>query len=198
MTRRDLLDRDEDAVAAGERELEVVAVLPDPAAAEHLLVARDAVVDVDDEVAGRQPLEDVARDDPAERLRAADADGPEQLAIRDERDAVRAAGEPAVEAPADERDRAGRWRLGDPIDDGDGVPGLAEQVGEARRLVRGEDDAGAVRAPALDRVDDAGRAAERQQRARASRRGRPTRGRPGPSRRPRAAPTPRSARASAT
>ena len=82
---RDLLDRDEDAVAAGERELQVVAVLATRAAAEHLLVARDAVVDVDDEVAGREPLEHVARHDPAERLRTADADGAEQLAVGDER-----------------------------------------------------------------------------------------------------------------
>ena len=136
----DLLDRDEDAVAAGERELEVVAVLPRPAASEHLLVARDAVVDVDDEVAGRQPLQDVARHDPAKRLGSPDPDRPEQLAVRDEDDAVRPADEPAVEAAADERDRPGRRRLGDPVDDRDRVTGLAEQLGEPRRLVRGEDD----------------------------------------------------------
>ncbi len=47
----DLLDRDEDPVAARERQLEVVAVLARPAAPEHLLVAGDAVVDVDDQVA---------------------------------------------------------------------------------------------------------------------------------------------------
>ena len=70
----DLLDRDEDPVDARERQLEVVALLAGLAAPEHLLVARDAVVDVDDEVAGRQPLEDVARDDPAHRLGPPDAD----------------------------------------------------------------------------------------------------------------------------
>ena len=47
----DLLDRHEDPVAARERQLEVVAILAGAAAPEHLLVARDAVVDVDDEVA---------------------------------------------------------------------------------------------------------------------------------------------------
>ena len=67
----DLLHRHVDPVAAGEAQLEVVALLAGAAAPEHLLVAGDAVVDVDDEVAGRQPLEDVARDDPPERLRAA-------------------------------------------------------------------------------------------------------------------------------
>ena len=47
----DLLDRDEDPVAAGERQLEVVAILTGAAAAEHPLVAGHAVIDVDDEVA---------------------------------------------------------------------------------------------------------------------------------------------------
>ena len=110
----DLLDRDEDPVPAGERQLEVVAVLARAAAAEHLLVAGDAMVDVDDEVARRQPLEDVARDDPAQGSRPPDADGPEQLAVGDEGEAVRAADEPAVQAPVDERDRTRRRRLRDP------------------------------------------------------------------------------------
>ena len=104
----DLLDRDEDLVRAGEAQLEVVAVLAlgPVAAPEHPLVAGDAVVDVDDEVARRQPLEDVAGHDAPERLRPADADGAEQLAVGDEDEAVRAALEAAVEAPLDERDRA--------------------------------------------------------------------------------------------
>ena len=130
---------------AGERQLEVVALLPCPAAPEHLLVARDAVIDVDDEVARRQPLEDVARHDPPKRLGPADADGAEQLAVGDEREAVRPADEPAVEAPADERDRPRRWRLLDPLHDRDGVAGLLEDLREPRRLVGGEDDAAAVR-----------------------------------------------------
>ena len=106
----DLLDRDEDLVAGREAQLEVVAVLAVGvvAAPEHPLVAGDAVIDVDDEVAGRQPLEDVARDDAPHRLRAADPDGAEELAVRDEGEAVRAALEAAVQAPLDERDRAGR------------------------------------------------------------------------------------------
>ena len=49
----DLLDRDEDPVLALERELEEVALVAVPGAApEHPLVAGDAVIDVDDEVAG--------------------------------------------------------------------------------------------------------------------------------------------------
>ena len=98
----------EDPVAGGERELEVVALLAGAAAAEHLLVAGDAVVDVDDEVAGRQALEDVARDDPPERLGAADADGPEELPVGDDDEAVRPAGEAGVQAAPDERDGARR------------------------------------------------------------------------------------------
>ena len=149
----DLLDRDEDPVAAGERQLEVVAVLAGAAAPEHLLVARHAVVDVDDEIARREALEDVARDDAPERLRPPDADRPEQLAIGDEREAVRATDEPAVEAALDQRDGARRRRLPHPLDDGDRVAGLAQHVGQARRLVRGEDDPGVVGSPGLDGLD---------------------------------------------
>ena len=149
----DLLDRDEDPVAAGERELEVVAILAGAAAPEHLLVARHAVVDVDDEVARREALEDVARDDAPERLRPPDADRPEQLAIGDEREAVGATDEPAVEAALDQRDRARRRRLPHPPDDRDRVAGLAQHVGQPRRLVRGEDDPGVVGPPGLDGLD---------------------------------------------
>ena len=106
----DLLDRDEDPVATRERELQVVAFLAAAASPEHLLVAGHAVVDVDHEVARRQPLEDVARDDPSQRTRPADADRAEQLAIRDEREPVGPTDEPAVEASIDERHRAGRGR----------------------------------------------------------------------------------------
>ena len=113
-------------------------------AAEHLLVAGDAMVDVDDEVAGRQPLEDVARDDAPERPGPADADGPEQLAIRDEDQAVRAAGESAVQAALDERDRrraaAARRRARRPRPDGRPPP-----AGSARRAAWSE--ASTIRAP---------------------------------------------------
>ena len=85
----DLLDRHEDPVATRERQLQVVALLAAAATPEHLLVAGDAVVDVDHEVAGDEPFEDVARDDPPERPRPADADGSEQLAIGDEGQPVR-------------------------------------------------------------------------------------------------------------
>ena len=149
----DLLDRHEDPVAAGERQLEVVAILAGAAAPQHLLVASDAMVDVDDEVARRESLEDVARDDPTERLRPPDADGPEQLAVGDEGEAVRAADEAAVEAAFDEGDGARRRCLPHPPDDRHGVAGLAEDVGQARRLVRGEDDAVVVGTPGLDGLD---------------------------------------------
>ena len=48
--------------------------------------------------------------------------------------------------------------------DRDRSAGLLEEFHEARRLVRGEDDPRAVRPPALDGVDDAGRPTERQDR----------------------------------
>ena len=160
----DLLDRDEDPVAAGERQLEVVAILAGAAAAEHLLVAGDAVIDVDDEVARRQALEDVARDDPPEGPRPADPDRAEQLPVGDEGEAVRAADEAAVEAPIDERDGARRRRLPHPTDDRDRVAGLAQEVGQPRRLVRGEHDPGAVGTPRVDRLGQPPGPAGRQDR----------------------------------
>ena len=81
----DLLDRDEDPVARGEADLEIVALIALAGAApEHPLVAGDAVVDVDDEVAGRQALEDVPRYHPPHRLGPSNPDVAEQLAVRDE------------------------------------------------------------------------------------------------------------------
>src|SRR3989304_419689 len=53
--------------------------------------------------------------DGGERTRAADADGAEELVVGDEDDAVGAAGEPAGEAPVDERDRAGGGGLADRV-----------------------------------------------------------------------------------
>ena len=105
------------------------------------------MVDVDDEVAGGQPLEDVARDDPAQGPRPADPDGPEQLPVGDDDEPIGAAFEAAVEAALDEDDRAGRGRVHDPLDDADRVAGLAEDVGETRRLVAGEDDPRAFARP---------------------------------------------------
>ena len=151
----DLLDRDEDLVAGGEAQLEVVAILALAfvAAAQHPLVAGDAVVDVDDEVARRKALEDVARHDPPHRLGPPDADGPEQLAVGDEGEAVGATLEAAVQAPFDDRDRAGRRRLRS-VDDGRRMARLLEQLGEARRLVGGEDDPRAVGLPTLHGLGD--------------------------------------------
>src|SRR6476661_9541786 len=126
----DLLDRDEDAIAPGERQLEIVPVLARPAATEHPLVASDPVVDVDDDVARVQPLEDVPGNDSPQRLRPPDANRPEQLAVGDEDQAVGPTAETAVEAPTDEGDRSGRGRFGEPIDHGDLVPGLVQDVGQ--------------------------------------------------------------------
>jgi hypothetical protein len=150
----DLLDRHEDPVVAGEGQLEVVALLARAASAKHLLVASDPVIDVDDEVARREALEQVTRHDPAKGLGSADPHRPEQLPVRDERDAVRAAGEATVEAARHERDRTGWWHVSDPVDHGDAVTGFVEDLGEARCLVRGEDDPGTLRSPGLDRVQE--------------------------------------------
>ena len=160
----DLLDRDVDPVAAGEAQLEVVALLAGAAAPEHLLVAGDAVVDVDDEVAGLEPLEDVPRDDAPEGLRPSDADRAEQLPIGDHDESVGAAGEAAVEAPLDQGDRAGRRRDGEPARDPGRLARLGEQLREARRLVRREDDPRALCAPAVERLGEPSGACRRNDR----------------------------------
>ena len=151
----DLLDRDEDLVCPGEAQLEVVAILAVGlvAAPEHPLVAGDAMIDVDDEIARHEALEDVARHDPAHRLWPANPDAPEQLAVRDERETVRAALEAAVQAPLDDRDRARRRGVRG-VDDADRMTGLVEELGEAWCLVAGEDDPGPVGLPALDGLGD--------------------------------------------
>ena len=58
----------------------------------------------------------------------------------------------------------GGGRLGDAMDDADGVAGLAEQLREPRGLVAGQHDAGVLAEPVLDAVDEALRAARRQDR----------------------------------
>ncbi len=120
------------------------------------------MIDVDHEIAGREPLEQVARDDAPERLRAADTDRSEQLPIRDEREPVRPAGEAPVQASAHERDGTERWGVIDAVDDGDAVPGILEDLGEPRRLIRGEHDPGTVIAPRLDGVRKPTRTSEWQ------------------------------------
>ena len=119
------------------------------------------MIDVDDEVARCQPLEEVARDDAAHGLRPADADAAEELPIGDEGEAVRTAGEAAVEAALDEGDRAG-WRCLRSVDDRRGMAGLLEQLGEARGLVGGEDNPGVVFLPAFHRLRDGARPSGRE------------------------------------
>ena len=111
----DLLDRHVDAVATGEGELQEVAVVARATApAEHPFVACDAVIDVDDEVSWREPLEDVAGHDPPHGLRPTNADGPEQLPVGDEDEPIGTTLESAVEAALDDDDRhrstaSGSW-----------------------------------------------------------------------------------------
>ena len=61
-----------------------------------------------------------------------------------------------------EGDRARRRRLPHPLDDRDRVAGLAQHVGQPRRLVRGEDDPGVVGSPGLDGLDKSTGTAGRQ------------------------------------
>ena len=107
--------------------------------------------------------------DPAHRLGPADADVAEQLAIGDEHEAVRAAREPAVEAPVDDGHRARRRRLGDRVRDAGRQARLLEHLREARCLVRRDHDPRLVaalravlRAPALHGLGDPGAASRRE------------------------------------
>ena len=68
-------------------------------------VAGDAVVDVDDQVARLEPLEDVLGGRPTKSARPTDTDGPEKLTVGDHDGLIRAAGEAAVEAAIDQRRR---------------------------------------------------------------------------------------------
>ena len=160
----DLLHRDVDPVAAGEAQLEVVTFLAGSAAPEHLLVAGDAVVDVDDEVARLEPLEDVARDHPPERLGPPNADRAEQLPVGDHHQAVGTAAEAAVQAALDQGHRAGRRRGGQPARDPGRLAGFRQQLGETGRLVRGEDDPGAFRAPGFEGLRQAAGTSRRHDR----------------------------------
>ena len=123
---------------------------------------------------------------------------PKQLAIGDEREPVRAAGEAAVQAPPDERDRAAAVGLGDAVDDRHGVPGVLEEFGEAGRLVARRARCG--RRPRASASIASGSLPARPGGNAGSRqpKGSPDPRLPRPSRRPPAAPTPRSARASST
>ena len=101
---------------------------------------------------GCQPLEDVARDDPAHGLGTTDPDRAEELPVGDEGDAVRAADEAAVEAALDQRDGPGRRSRVEPADGGDRPTGLAQQLRQAGGLVGREDDPLAILGPGRDRV----------------------------------------------
>ena len=56
----------------------------------------------------------------------------------------------------------GRRRLPDPADDRDRPAGLPEQLGQARGLVRGQHDPGAIRPPGIDGLDQSPGTAGRQ------------------------------------
>jgi hypothetical protein len=160
----DLLHGQEDLVCAGEAQLQVVALIAGGAAAKHPLVAGDAVIDVDDEVALGQPLQNVARHDPAKRLGPPDANGAEQLAISHEHQAIRAFGETAVEAAPDESPSALRRSVGQVVGDGGRKSLLAQQFGQPRSLVGCQHDPTAVGGPGPHRFGEAGRPGRRQRR----------------------------------
>ena len=97
---------------------------------------------------GREAVQQVLGHDPPERPRPAHPHRPEQLPVGDDDVAVRATREAAVEAPVDERDATRRHRLRQAVDGRRQDVRVREQLREARRLVGGEHDPGAVAPPA--------------------------------------------------
>ena len=82
----DLLDGDVDAIVAGIAELEVVAILVADRTADDAAEARDAVIGVDDEVAGLDLREELGAVGGATAEVAALLDEAEQLAVGGELD----------------------------------------------------------------------------------------------------------------
>ena len=135
-----------------EAQLQIVALFAAGAAAQHPLVAGDAVVDVDDEVARGQPVQDVAGHDAAHGPGPPNPDGAEELAVGDQDEPVGTSGEAAVEAPTDERSGAGTGSLRDPVDRRGRHVLLGQQLGQAGRLIRCQDDSSTFVRPARDRL----------------------------------------------
>src|SRR3954471_7140470 len=110
----DLLDRHPDPATLGEMELEEIALLVAVAtsiAPNHSGIARDAVIDVDDEFVGLQPLEQVLGNHAAQNARSTNPHGAEKLPIGDQHYAFRPARKTRVEAAFDQREAAGRRRV---------------------------------------------------------------------------------------
>ena len=120
------------------------------------------MVDVDHGVTGLEPLQQVPRHDPSQRARAPNPYRPEQLAVGDQHDLLRASGETAVEAAIDQRER-GRCRCGGDLRDRCGHDiDIGEQLRQTSRLVGGQHHAQAFLAPAGDRRSDVGDGRRRQ------------------------------------
>ena len=107
----DLVRRQEDLVLSGEVELQVLLDIAAVLALRHAGIAGDAVVDVDQQVAGLQLADQIASDDPLGRGQAPDAGRAEQFAIGQDHQAQRLVDETAGERAMDQADGAGRRGL---------------------------------------------------------------------------------------
>ena len=153
----------EDAITAAVLNLQVVALVTFAAAPHHAQESPEAVIDMHQEVAWRQPLRRLSRDPAAVHRHAADTRCAEEFAIGDYGQRIHTALEAAVESTVQERDaprfriardRRTHWRCS---------ASLGEQFGESRRLLRDDHHARAVALPPLYRLAQGTRAASGNQ-----------------------------------
>ena len=120
---------------------------------------------------GCEPLQQVARHDPAKGPRPTDAHGAEELAVGDQHEAFRTAGKAGVQAALDQHQTARRRRRGQAGHGGGHDAGIVQQLRQARRLVAARTTRYALAAPPGDRLAQVAERRRRQRPARASRTG---------------------------
>ncbi len=149
----DLFDRYPHATLLSEVQFQEVTLLGAASCgrpAHEAVVARDAVIDVDDGIPGLEALQQVTGHDAAHGPRPAHPHGAEELTVGDEFEPVGATSEAAIEAAFDEGQAAAWHGLTKIGQRGGAHAGFLEDLREAGRLVGGEDDAGIFAAPAPD------------------------------------------------
>ena len=141
----DLVGRQEDLVRPGEVELQVLLDVAAEGPLRHPGVPGNAMVDMDDVVAGRQLADEVARDD---ALPAGEATHPrrsEQLMVGEHQQPARFVRESAGQRAVDEADLAFIRRLAQLSRWADGLARFLEQLPHPAGLVGGHDHAAARR-----------------------------------------------------
>ena len=149
----DLLDRHPHAATFAEVQLEEVALLATAAAGgspHEPGIPRHAVVNVDDDIASFESLEQVTWHHPPHGLWSPHANRAEQFAVGDEGQAVGPTAEATVEAAFEQPETTRRDRRRDATDRSGHDARVPEDLRQTGRLIRGEDHAGPFPLPAPD------------------------------------------------